>query len=138
MEKSNAMKNVSVDEYTTPSPIVVKPQQSLKEIQEIFRSENIRHMPIVDEGRVVGILTDRDIKLLSSLFEDLSSITAQSVMTKDPYTVEPDASLESVVFHMSKEKIGSAIVQSSTDDYLGIFTSTDALNALLEVLRGEA
>ncbi len=60
-------------------------------------------------------------------------------MTANPYIVEPDVELEKVVFHMSKNKIGSAIVKfdGGANTEFGIFTSTDALNALLEVLRGE-
>ena len=58
-------------------------------------------------------------------------------MTPAPYTVLPDTPLDEVVYNMSKQKIGSTIVKSDEDEYIGIFTSTDALNALLEVLRGD-
>ena len=94
-------------------------------------------MPVIKGKDVVGILSDRDVKLIETCFEDISSLKVDYVMTPDPYTVSPDTPLEEVVFTMSKEKIGSAIVISETDGYMGIFTSTDALNALLEVLRGD-
>ena len=59
-------------------------------------------------------------------------------MTADPYTVSIEANLDDVAFEMSRNKYGSAIVMDNNDEVYGIFTSTDALNALIEVLRKEA
>lgn len=133
----NRVKQITVEEYTTPSPISVSPDENLQTVKEILKKEGIRHMPVVKNNVVVGILSDRDVKLIESCFEDISNLKVNYVMTPDPYTVTPDTPLEEVVFNMSKNKIGSAIVQAPEEDYVGIFTSTDALNALLEVLRGE-
>ena len=57
-------------------------------------------------------------------------------MQKEPYLVSADTKLSEVAFYMSKNKYGSALVMNPDGD-LGIFTSTDALNALVEVLRGD-
>ena len=57
-------------------------------------------------------------------------------MKKDPYIVDSTTKLSEVAFYMAKHKYGSALVQEP-DGELGIFTSTDALNALVEVLRGD-
>ena len=137
MTLMNRVKQITVEEYTTPSPISVSPDENLQTVKEILKKEGIRHMPVVKNNVVVGILSDRDVKLIESCFEDISNLKVNYVMTPDPYTVTPDTPLEEVVFNMSKNKIGSAIVQAPEEDYVGIFTSTDALNALLEVLRGE-
>ncbi len=84
---------------------------------------------------VVGVLSDRDILL--SQFRDTPSDCAKDIMTADPYCVKRTDSLETVVFELSKNKFGSAIVLDSAEKLFGIFTVTDALNALVEVLRGE-
>lgn len=131
------VKEILVDEYTTPSPIFVSPEDNLQKVKELLKKEGVRHMPVMKGNQVVGILSDRDVKLIESCFEDISTLKVDFVMTPEPYTVSPATPLDEVVFTMSKEKIGSAIVQSPTEDYIGIFTSTDALNALLEILRGD-
>lgn len=137
MSPMNRVKEITIEEFTTPSPIFVSPEDNLQMVKDLLKKEGIRHMPVIKENIVVGILSDRDVKLLESCFEDLSSLKVEFVMTPDPYTVALETPLEEVVFNMSKEKIGIAIVQSPGEDFVGIFTSTDALNALLEILRGE-
>ena len=76
-----------------------------------------------------------DLRMLEH-FEGADAVTAGDVMAKNPYTVESGTSLEEVVFAMSRQKIGSAVI-CSRGDVVGIFTSTDALNALVEILRGQ-
>lgn len=137
MSPMNKVKGITVEEYTTPSPIFVTPEDNLQTVKDLLKKEGIRHMPVIKGDTVVGILSDRDVKLVESCFEDISSLKVEYVMTPDPYTVSQETPLEEVVFTMSKEKIGSAIVQTPGEDYVGIFTSTDALNALLEILRGD-
>ena len=137
MSPMNRVKEIKVDEYTTPSPVSVSPDDSLLTVKNLLKQNGVRHMPVLKENVVVGILSDRDVKLLESCFEDIDTLKVDYVMTPDPYTVSPDTPLTEVVYTMSKDKIGSAIVMSQDEDYVGIFTSTDALNALLEVLRGD-
>ncbi len=137
MKHKNYFSDLRVDEYTTPSPLFVLPSDNVKKVKKMLLENNFRHMLVVNNKKIVGVLSDRDIRLVESCSPSLENITVEAVMIKDPYVVAPDTPLQEVVYYMSKEKIGSAIVQSEEDDYIGIFTSTDALNALLEVLRGD-
>ncbi len=134
MENHPVLK-IPVDEFTSPSPITVNPETPASEIVEVLRREGIRHIPVAQGNQIVGIISDRDLKVLSTI-KELSLVTASEMMVTDPYTVSPDTPLDQVVFEMSNRKIGSAIVQDSDGQITGIFTSTDALNALIEVLRG--
>lgn len=126
---------IPVDEYTTPSPLTVDSRATVPLIRDIMREYGVRHVPVVDERKAVGIISDRDLRILDHC-EGTDAITAYDVMVKDPYTVESGTSLEDVVLQMSKHKIGSAVV-SANGEIVGIFTSTDALNALVEILRGQ-
>ncbi len=126
---------IPVDEYTTPSPLTVDSRATVPRIRDIMREYGVRHVPVVDDRKAVGIISDRDLRILDHC-EGTDAITAQDVMVKDPYTVESGTSLEDVVLQMSKHKIGSAVV-SANGEIVGIFTSTDALNALVEILRGQ-
>ena len=84
----------------------------------------------------MGILSERDITTFSQA-EYFSSLKAKDVMSTDLMTVAPNTRLYEVALQMSEKKIGSTLVKDESSGELGIFTSTDALNALVEVLRGD-
>lgn len=126
---------IPVDEYTTPSPLTVEASTPLDELVTMMRSNEIRHVPVVNNDRAIGIISDRDVRMMMNI-EGASRLCAKDIMHADPYTVESGTSLEDVVLEMSKHKIGSAIINDN-GTIVGIFTSTDALNALVEVLRGD-
>ncbi|MCB0342330.1 MAG: CBS domain-containing protein [Pseudobdellovibrionaceae bacterium] len=129
------IKEIPVEEYSTPSPISVKPDTMVGEILDIMRTEGIRHVPVIDGNQPVGIISDGDLKLAAT-FKEAGRLRAGDIMTGEVYIVDPNVSLDEVVFKMSEKKLGSAIVLDPENDYMGIFTVTDALNALIEVLRG--
>jgi CBS domain-containing protein len=61
---------------------------------------------------------------------------AADIMSADPFTVVATAPLDEVAYAMSEKKIGSVIVNDEDGQFLGIFTASDALNALIEIIRG--
>ena len=128
-------KRLLVDEFTTPGPITVSGDTSVANVANLMSDHGIRHLPVVDDGKPVGLISDRDIKVLAN-FGDQASFRAQDIMSPEPFVVASDCPLEEVAMQMSEKKIGSAIVQDVEDGSLGIFTSTDALNALIEITRG--
>jgi acetoin utilization protein AcuB len=134
--QAQKLPRLPVDEYTTPSPFVVTPEARITTVLSLMRDHGIRHLPVVSGRMPVGIISDRDVRLLVNV-PGMGDLTAGEVMVHDPFTVESGASLESVVLAMARQRIGSSIV-THHGEIVGIFTSTDALNALIEVLRGEA
>ena len=127
--------NVSVEEYTTPNPITAKEEASVDELASLMKEHGIRHLPITRDGKVVGVVSERDLKVVIGLdFKEKAQVRAADIMAKDPVTVSAEASLDEVAFEMSKCKIGSVIVNEN-NQLLGIFTVTDALNALIEIAR---
>lgn len=136
MARRQETRRITVDEYTTPSPIVARPEDSLAYIAELMEKNDIRHVPVVKNAIPVGLISERDMNLVAN-FDDMESFTAKDIMTHDPFVVSSDTPLEKVVLEMSRNKFGSALVMYPDDFALGIFTSTDALNALVELLRRE-
>lgn len=134
-KKWEKIKNLTVEEFTTPCPKVVSPDTTLAELESLIQEEGFRHIPVEDKGKVVGIISERDI-FSAYRSENNGNMKAEDIMHKDPYTVHSDTKISEVAFHMSTNKYGSALVSSNGGE-LGIFTSTDALNALVEVLRGD-
>lgn len=129
--------NLTVDAYTTPCPICVTPDSRISQIILLMQENNIRHLPVVNNNEeAIGIITDRDVATVKA-FGFNEDITASDLMTNDPLTVNTGTTLVDAAFEMSEHKIGSLIVNDEHGQVMGIFTGTDGLNALVEVLRGE-
>jgi len=126
---------VPVEEFTTPNPITANEDTSIEDLRSLMAEHGIRHLPIVNGNRVVGIISDRDLRVIAGLdLREKSLVSAKDIMAEDPFTVSSEATLDEVAFEMSNRKIGSVIVNEG-NSFLGIFTATDALNALIEVTR---
>ncbi len=131
------VKNLTIDGFTTPCPMTVDVSTPVNELILKMEQNEIRHLPVIDKDNIaVGIITDRDIATVRS-FGFSADLLAQDLMSKDPVSVNEHFSLMEAAFMMSNQKLGSLIVTNSKEEVSGIFTSTDALNALVEVLRGE-
>ena len=130
------LRNLTVEEFTTPCAVYVHPETSLKEAKRIMEKETIRHLPVLDKDKnVVGIISERDIHFMEGKQEFEAEVVA-GAMQPDPYCASADTKISDVALCMSENKYGSAIIFDSEGN-LGIFTSIDALNALIEVVRGE-
>jgi acetoin utilization protein AcuB len=124
-----------VQEFMTVGPIVVGVSQTLADAHRIMRERSIRHLPVVDGGALVGVVSQRDLYLLETLRGvDPGTETVDEAMTADPFTVAPDAPLEEVAAEMARRKVGSAVVLDR-GSVIGVFTTTDALRALSALLR---
>lgn len=130
------MLHIPIEEFSTPSPMVADVSESALSVLALMKECEVRHVPIVEDGKVVGIVSERNINAVINV-EGGENVSVGQIMVRDPYTVMWHEPLENVAFNMSKRKIGSAIVIDETLTPVGIFTSTDALNALIEVIRGE-
>lgn len=130
--------NLTVEEFTTPEPITVSEDMSIDDLQRLMAENGIRHLPVVREERVVGVISDRDVRVVAGLtYAERFQVTAGDLMTPDPLIVNANARLDEVALAMSERKAGSAIVLDADGKLLGIFTATDALNALIEIVRGD-
>lgn len=128
--------NTPVEEFTTPDPITATEATTIDQLNQLMADHEIRHLPILRGAQVVGIVSQRDLKVLENLnIKDKAKICASDIMAPEPVSVSSEATLDEVAFEMSSKKIGSVIVNEG-DKFLGIFTVTDALNALIETSRG--
>lgn len=133
MSKDSVLK-ITVEEYTSVNPFTVNVTDSLDKVKSLMIEKKIRHLPVLENGQPVGMISQRDVNLTNRLDLNLR-LQAKDIMTADPYMVTFTATLDDVAFEMSKNKIGSAIVMDENEEVYGIFTSTDALNALIEIMR---
>ena len=128
--------NLPVEEFTTPDPITAIESTPIEELIRLMKVHEVRHLPILRGQKVVGIVSDRDVRVASGLnSSERKLIEAQHIMAVDPVSVNFRDSLDEVAFAMSKNKIGSVVVNDDNEKLIGIFTATDALNALIEIAR---
>jgi len=123
-----------IDKYMTAMPHTINPDLPVKKALEMMREHRIRHVPVLSAGQLLGVVTDRDIKLASS-FQGSTELTVNDVMTPDPYCVVPHSPLDQAVFEMAEHRYGCAIIRQENGKVVGVFTATDALRVLGDVLQ---
>lgn len=119
-----------VREFMTPAPRSVAAATPLGEIQKILRELGVRHLPVEDGQRIVGIVSDRSVKAAQG-----KALTARDLLIPDPYTVLAANPLDEVAAVMAEEKYGCVLVEDDEKALIGIFTTVDACRALRQVLE---
>lgn len=132
----NKKLEIAIDEFSSPIKSFGTVDMTLQEMTKLLEDNGYRHLPILSDGKPVGMISIRDLILLKSLNTHFD-LKAQDIMSPDPYCVPRGSMIEDVAFHMSENKIGSAIIVDEKGDADSIFTSIDGLNALVEIARGE-
>jgi len=125
-----------VREIMMGSPVTLKPEDTLNLANDVISLGRIRHIPVVDDGRLVGILTERDLigTAASQIFGLkqknksvlLKSVLIKEVMKKRVVTVAPETPIKDVAHLMADKKIGCVPVMSA-GVVVGLVTTTDIL-----------
>ena len=124
-----------IQKYMTTSPHSIGIDQSLLVAHRMMHEHKIRHLPVLTAGRLVGMVTERDLGLIESLVGiDPNKVTVEEAMSTSVYSVNPETPLDEVVSEMSLHKYGSAVVMSN-EKVVGIFTTVDVCHALSELLK---
>src|SRR5579859_1531253 len=98
-----------IEEHMTEYPTVASGKTYVSEALELMEQFKIRHLPVVDRGKVVGIVSDRDLKK-AEILSDSMTLIVSDYMTPNPYCVRVGAPLTAVAKEMAKRKYGSANV----------------------------
>jgi acetoin utilization protein AcuB len=115
----------------TSKLITVAPQDSLAKAKALMDSGNFRHLPVLEDGKLIGILSDRDIQRHSGY---LDSTRVDAVMTSDPVTITATTTVEEAARLMLRLKISAVpVVDDGTP--VGILSTSDILRAFLDAER---
>jgi acetoin utilization protein AcuB len=111
------------------NPVTVEPTETLAQAEAKMNSGNFRHLPIVKDRKLVGMLSDHDIRQHQGHLKDTRVTGA---MSDDPITVTPDLAMEDAAEIMLEKKIGALPVVDK-GELVGIITTTDMLEAFVEI-----
>ena len=141
------MKQHLVGNWMTRNVVTITPRTTLPEASKLMHAKHFRRLPVVDNGKLVGIVTLGDIREASpsdatslSIYEMnylLARLTADQIMTRDPITVKPTSAIYEAAKLMLTYKIGGLPV---VDDgrVVGIITETDIFRVLVYEAKMDA
>ena len=120
-----------VRDFMTATPHTIGRKQTLAVAQEKMRECGVRHLPVLEGGRLEGILSQRDAYFVETLAGATpESVAVEEAMSVDVYTATPETPLLEVATAMADHKYGCAVVMEG-HHVVGIFTTVDALRALV-------
>ena len=138
---------MKVEDRMTRDVISIGPKEGVSLAKHILDEKRVRHLPVVSDGKLVGIITDRDIRRAlpsaATSHEDheisclLDTLQVQAVMTRKVISVTPETSIEAAAALLLAHKIGGLPVVDG-ERLVGILTEGDVLRASLEGGREEA
>ena len=117
-----------VEDWMTPLPYTLAPTDSVEHATALLREHGVRHLPVVAEGGVVGIVSERDL-FVASRFANTHGMKVEVIMEPDPYVVMRSTPLCEVARIMEAKRYGAAIVVED-GCLVGVFTAVDGLRAL--------
>ncbi len=125
-------------------PITIRKNDSLRLAADMLKEKRIRTLPVVDGRKLVGVVTDRDVRQAQAssatslevreLYYLLEKIRVEDIMTKNVITVTPDTTIEDSAKLLHDKMIGGLPVVDEKGELEGVITETDVLEVLLEVL----
>ena len=130
------MATTLVSDTMVKYPYFTRPEQPVAEALDEMREKGARHLPVVAGTRLVGLVSDRDLRAAAAS-QSGAFLTCGEVMQRDVYVVDRFTPLSVVAADMAEGKFGSALVVDHDRNLVGIFTTTDALRLLSERLGDE-
>jgi acetoin utilization protein AcuB len=131
-----------VREWMTSKPVTVSQNSPIRDAYWLMLDNKVRRLPVMDKERLVGIITMEDLRRaepptgmgldLVKITDVLSKMTVRQVMTKDPMTIAPDASLIDAAQTMLEYRI-SALPVIEDDQLVGIITESDIFRAFVKI-----
>lgn len=133
-----------VQNWMSRDVVTVEADTPFLEARLILKDKKIRHLPVVDRGKLIGVVTDRDLKEAApsgattlDVYEVnylLLKMTVRDLIKKAPITVKPTNSVEKAALLMHDHKIGCLPVVDEAGALVGVITETDLLGVMVEIL----
>lgn len=135
----------SVGRWMTRNPIIIDKDATVIEAMHLMKEKNIRRLPVMDKGKIAGIVTEKmlaDFRPSKATSLDtweihyiLSKTPVTEAMNPNPYKVKPETNLTDCAKLLHDRKLNGVLVVDENDNLVGIFTVTNALEALIEICK---
>ncbi len=135
------MKNLFVKDWMTTDVIAVEPKTPMLEAHRLMRSKKIRRVPVVNQGKLTGIITRSDVREAEpsdatslNVWEInylLNKLMVKDIMSKDVLTIRPDDTIKTAASMMNDVKIGALPVVNNQSELVGIITESDIFRVLI-------
>jgi len=132
-----------VENWMNPNVITVDADDSMLDATKMLKEHNIRHLPVLEKGKLVGVITDRDLKRASpsdataleahELLYLIANIKVREIMTKNPITVPYNYTIEEAAEILLQAKISGMPVVDKDGDVIGTITQTDLFRVLISL-----
>jgi acetoin utilization protein AcuB len=134
-----------VEKWMTRNPVTIEKDATVIEAMHLMKEKNIRRLPVMNKGEIVGILTDKmvmEFKPSKATSLDtweihyiLSKTPVTEAMNPKPYKVTPETELTEAARLLHDRKLNGVLVVNEKEELVGIFTVTNALEALIEICK---
>ena len=123
-----------IKKFMTQNPVILSPEEDVQVAFNLLTIKEVRQAPVLDNGKLIGIVTDRDLRM--AIVQDLNdtNLTVRNFMTSNPKTVFEDAPLQSAANIIAEKKFNALPVISESGNLVGIITTTDILLGLLNTV----
>ncbi len=132
----------TVSQFMTPDPICAQLTSTVREVADIFAGADIRHLPIVDNGQLVALVSDRDMRVVTSWYLSLPAentsrpyLTVADICDEEVFSVSPDDDIVDAIDLMLNHKIGALpVVDPQSRKVVGIVSYIDILRELRDAI----
>ncbi|MFP8877059.1 MAG: CBS domain-containing protein [Myxococcota bacterium] len=124
----------SIKAVMTPFPYTIAVEEPLSQAEAIMRSHGVRHVPVENAGRIVGVVSDQDLRRAPPEGAEQGTSRVGDFCLTEPYVVDLEGRLDDVLIQMARRRAACALI-TREGKLVGIFTTTDACQVLADVLR---
>ena len=123
------MNEMTANMYVISNLTFLNSEESVFDAYKKMKTDQIHHLPVVENGKAIGIVSDRDLQFVT-MSGTSDQIKCRDIMTEDPFVVSTSTPITDVARTMVDKRINSVLFNNSEGKVVGIFTSTDALKLL--------
>ncbi len=142
--REKGCKTMLVQHWMTRDPVTIEADTPFLEARLLLKEKQIRHLPVLENGKLIGVITDRDLKEAApsgattlDVFELnylLFRMKVRDLVKKAPITIKPTNSVEKAALLMHDHRIGCLPVVDDAGKLVGMITETDLLEVMVEIL----
>jgi CBS domain-containing protein len=126
-----------VQEAMTSNPTAITPDTTVQEAARLMKTEDVGALPIVEDGRLTGVITDRDLAIRGIAEGRGAETTVRDLASKDIVTIDPQQSLEEAARVMAEHQVRRLPVVEEDGRLVGMLAQADVAQAGHDTLTGE-